>query len=70
MHAVTDFKWGFVPGLLWGLLAGAIVGCAVVMIVGNPLMEKSAQFYLERGQLEQKCIAGNDGACRVLEARK
>lgn len=67
---MTEFKWGFVPGLLWGLLVGAIIGCAAMMVVGNAAMESTARVYLERGQLEQLCIGGNDGACRVLEARK
>lgn len=67
---MTPFKYAFVPGLFWGFFVGMILGGACMTFAGNAALESSAKMYRERGQLEQLCIGGNDGACRVLEARK
>lgn len=67
---MTDFKWAFVPGLFWGFLLGALAGTFIGLFVTRGLGEDISASRTHRLSLEQKCIEGNDGACRVLEVRR
>lgn len=66
---MKDFTWGFVPGAFWGFAVGAVVGTFIGFMVTDGLGTEIETGRAERRSLEQQCIDGNDGACRVLEAR-
>lgn len=67
---ISDFKWALVPGLFWGFLIGALAGTFVGLFVTSGLGADISASREHRLSLEQKCIDGNDGACRVLEVRR
>jgi len=67
---MSDFKFGFVPGLFWGFLIGALAGTFVGLFVVSGLGADISASREHLLSLEQKCIDGNDGACRVLEVRR
>lgn len=67
---MKDFTWGFVPGAFWGLVVGAAVGTFIGLMVTDSLGTEFETGRAERRSLEQQCIDGKDGACRVLEARR